>query len=135
MVYDSTMGQYLLTIPAIYVPGSGIFDVVVRGDDISDVLIRLQVNVADDRLQTIITAIAALNNISVDDILDEIVSASSHTTAGSFARLLYILYCGSIGGVVNTQSARTIKDSTGTTLVTNSITSDTSSVTRTGGHE
>lgn len=53
-VWDSDMGQYLVTIPAAYVPASGIFDAVVRGSgDISDVLIRLQVNTAD-------TAIAAI---------------------------------------------------------------------------
>lgn len=52
-LWNSNMGQYLITIPAAYVPVSGIFDVCVKGSDISDVLIRLQVNTGDDILRTL----------------------------------------------------------------------------------
>lgn len=51
--YISTMGQYNVVIPAAYVPASGIFDGVLKGDDIADVLFRLQVNTADDQLAAI----------------------------------------------------------------------------------
>jgi hypothetical protein len=44
--YVSEMGQYLITIPAAYVPDSGTFDGVLKGDDIADVLFRIQVNSA-----------------------------------------------------------------------------------------
>lgn len=77
MVYDSTMGQYLLTIPAAYVPASGIFDVVVKGDDINDVLVRLQVNTAD-------TILAAL---SADTLIDNILAAiNDDLIDGTFTR-------------------------------------------------
>lgn len=52
-VWNSNMGQYLVTIPAVYVPASGTFDICVKGSDISDVLIRLQVNTGDDILRTL----------------------------------------------------------------------------------
>ena len=81
-----------------------------------------------------ITDELTLSNIT-NDILNEVIDPTHHTTTGSLARLLYILYCSSVGGVVNTQTSRAIKDAAGATILTNTITSGASSVTRSGGHE
>ena len=76
-VWNSNMGQYLITIPSAYVPASGIFDVCVRGSDIDDVLIRLQVNTADDQLTDIKTVTDGLNALisTVDTVVDGIATA------------------------------------------------------------
>lgn len=63
--YISTMGQYNVVIPAAYVPASGTFDGVLKGDDIADVLFRLQVNTGDAQL----TAIKAITDLLTADPL------------------------------------------------------------------
>ena len=66
--YISTMGQYNVVIPAAYVPASGTFDGVLKGDDIADVLFRLQVNTGDAQLTAIkaITDLLTLANINTE---------------------------------------------------------------------
>jgi len=64
-VWNSNMGQYLITIPAAYVPASGIFDICVKGSDIWDILIRLQVNTADSVLSSLSTS-TELGNVGAN---------------------------------------------------------------------
>lgn len=72
-VWNSNMGQYLITIPSAYVPTSGIFDVCVKGSDIDDILIRLQVNTADSIISTLATS-AELVSIGLDVVAVKLVT-------------------------------------------------------------
>ena len=73
-VWNSNMGQYLITIPAAYVPASGIFDICVKGSDILDILIRLQVNTADSVLSSLSTSTelgnVGANVVAIKDVID-----------------------------------------------------------------
>ena len=73
-VWNSNMGQYLITIPAAYVPASGIFDICVKGSDIWDILIRLQVNTADSVLSSLSTSTelgnVGANVVAIKDVID-----------------------------------------------------------------
>jgi hypothetical protein len=171
--YDSSMGMYLVTIPANQLPANGnnffavvdwtgVIDTKIEAyitnpiassaeiaalNNISSSQVLSQIQSAlnsydpptkaelDSAISTVSGLINALNDVSINDILDAAIDTTHHTTQNSLARLLYILYCGSVGNIVNTASGRTIKDQSGNTLVTNTITSSESSVTRYGGHE
>ena len=94
-VWNSDMGQYLVTIPAAYVPASGIFDVVVRGSgDISDVLIRLQVNTGDTKIteikaKTDLLTLAAIKTQATDAISEaELATASGLSSVGGNVDLI-----------------------------------------------
>jgi len=69
-VYNSNMGQYLVTIPAAYIPSSGIFDFVLKGDDIADVLGRIQVNTASAQLTSLLSGGA---------IAEKVIPATNYT--------------------------------------------------------
>ena len=73
-VWNSNMGQYLITIPAAYVPASGIFDICVKGSDVLDILIRLQVNTADSVLSSLSTSTelgnVGANVVAIKDVID-----------------------------------------------------------------
>lgn len=68
-------------------------------------------------------------------LLDAVIDQDTHAVPKSLARLLYILYCGEIGNITNTNTTRTIKDESGSTIVSNTLTSSETTVTRSGGHE
>lgn len=80
-VWNSDMGQYLITIPSAYVPASGIFDICVKGSDIDDVLIRLQVNTGDAQLTAIKATTDLLTLAAINEQVDTAISALSNIAA------------------------------------------------------
>lgn len=112
-VWNSNMGQYLITIPAAYVPASGIFDVCVRGSDIDDVLIRLQVNTGDAQLTAIkaitdLLTLAAIN-AEVDTAISDAALPNAFLTAAirsggtvsQVLRIIEIMLDGSVTGLTS----------------------------------
>lgn len=132
--YSESMGGHKLVIPAAAITATGRYCLCIQASGIQNYNLDGLIVSPQSSFATA-ASISALNNISVNDILDSIVDRTHHTTHNSLARLLYVLYCGSIGSVVNTQTTRTIRDSAGNTLVTNTISSTDTTVTRSGGHE
>lgn len=97
-VYDSTMQQHILTIPASHIPASGVFDWILTGTGIVTVVGRAQVNVADGLLTTISTSIP-----TTSEIASAILAASirSGRTVSQVLRIIEIMLAGSDSGLTS----------------------------------
>jgi hypothetical protein len=153
-VWNSNMGQYDITIPAAYVPASGIFDACVKGSDIEDILIRLQVvpnlaqivetacgdALAEYGASTLTTVnlsdlatsaeITALNNLSSADVASAISAAGLATAAGlsGLNNLSEAQVLAQVASALNTYDAPTKEEMDAAFATTNGLIGVTASV-------
>lgn len=112
--WNSYAGMWKLTIPSDMITQRGSAWINLYGTGISPLAIEVFVS---------------------EDILNTVIDSTSYTDPDTLGRLFYILYNCIVGKVINTQNSRTVYDTDGNVLVTNSITSTSTTVTREGGHE
>lgn len=152
ILWSNNTGLWKTKLPANSITGEGSAYLTIMGSNSDNsqslIPVAIEINITqtiNTKLQDISTQIfTELNSYgvaksselpSIDTILDEIIDSTHHTIPKSFARLLYILYCGEIGNITNTKTSRTIKDENNHTLVSNSLIASNNLVNRSGGHE
>lgn len=141
IIWDSSIGIWKVPIPFGYITvADNTAWVSVTGansdNTISIIPTLIEVDVCSS--QNIINALTTFGVAKTSElatILDEVIDPSHHNTPKSLARLLYILYCGEIGSILNTRASRTILNENGQVIVSNTITTSNTSVTRSGGYE
>jgi len=88
-VYDSTMGQFLITIPSTFIPSSGTVDGVLKAVGIWDVVFRLQVNTADAAITAIKAKTDTIDWTQIKKMLIMAIGSDSGLTNGTGSTITF----------------------------------------------